>query len=231
MIWFTCKQCGKTLGRADNSAGALVFCDCGQGLRVPWESTAPAPEVEPVPAVPKALHEPVRFADSGQSPPIPNRRGRRAPTAPIDPNICFNHASADKAGICQDCGLSFCGRCLTTFQNAAYCAACKNYRTRVMQRRPDSSKLALMSFVIALVAGPFMLLLIPLAASRHAQSFVLLALLPPVAALAAGVMSMRWIRAAAQRTGQHLAVSGMSLGAVVGALTIMIVVFGHKIWT
>jgi len=81
--------------------------------------------------------------------------------APIDPNACFNHATADKAGVCLDCGLSFCGRCLTTFQNAAYCAACKNYRTRIMQRRPDSSKLALASFLIALAAGPVMFLLVP----------------------------------------------------------------------
>src|SRR5262249_16114600 len=44
MIWFSCKQCGKVHGRAENSAGTLVFCDCGQGNTVPWESTAAEPE-------------------------------------------------------------------------------------------------------------------------------------------------------------------------------------------
>jgi hypothetical protein len=246
VIWFACKKCGKTLGRSDTSAGALVFCDCGNGARVPWESTVAPPEVETLPQAPATAPqrplEPIRFDEksdpglagaglSGAGPPGGGkRRGRRAAMTPIDPNVCFNHASHDKEGVCLDCGLSFCKRCLTTFQNVAYCAACKNYRTRIMQRRPDSSKLALVSFLIALAAGPLMFLLMPLAASKHAQAFVLLALIPPLLALAAGILSLRWIRGAAQRTGQHLAVSGMSLGAVVGILTLLIVVFGQKIW-
>src|SRR5436309_12681516 len=45
MIWFSCRQCGKQHGRADNLAGTMIFCDCGQGLRVPWSSTIPEPEV------------------------------------------------------------------------------------------------------------------------------------------------------------------------------------------
>jgi hypothetical protein len=229
MIWFACKQCGKTLGRPAGSAGALIFCDCGQGLRVPWDSTVAPPAVETLPTAPSSS-EPIRFEDPEPARTPLRRRGRRAPMAPIDANVCFNHSSADKEGVCLDCGLSFCSRCLTTFQNANYCAACKNYRTRIMQRRPDASKLALTSFLVALAAGPLMFMLVPLAASKHAQGFVLLALIPPILALAAGVVSLRWIRAAANRTGQHLAVSGMSLGAVVGILTLLLVVFGQKIW-
>ncbi len=50
MIWFNCSKCGKTHGRPENSIGSVVFCECGQGNRVPWESTAPEPPPQPVPA-------------------------------------------------------------------------------------------------------------------------------------------------------------------------------------
>jgi hypothetical protein len=43
MIWFTCSSCSKTHGRPESSGGTLIFCTCGQGVRVPWESTAAAP--------------------------------------------------------------------------------------------------------------------------------------------------------------------------------------------
>ncbi len=233
MIWFACRQCGKVLGRADGSAGALVFCDCGQGLRVPWESAAPPPPIEEASTkAPEQSAEPIRF-DRATPPPLPpsKRRSRKAPMAPIDPNTCFNHALSDKADVCTECGLSFCARCLTTFEKNTYCAPCKNYRTRILQRRPDSSKLALLSFLIALAAGPAMFLLIPFATSSHARNFMLLALMPPALALAAGILALRWIRGGENRIGQHLAVSGMTLGTCVGILTVLLVFFGQKIWT
>ena len=231
MIWFSCKKCGKVLGRADGSAGALIFCECGQGLRVPWESTAAAPPVESLPVSPAQALEPIRFeAEEPPSISKTKRRDRRARMAPIDPNTCFNHALADKFGVCADCGLSFCARCLATFQKSSYCSPCKNYRTRLLQRRPDSSKLALLSFLIALAAGPAMFILSPFATSNNARSFMLLALMPPALALAAGIVALRWIRAGENRTGQQLAVSGMSLGTVVGIMTVLLVFFGHKLW-
>src|SRR5262249_4493976 len=45
MIHFACKTCGKLFERPDAAAGTLVFCDCGTGNRVPWESTATAPAI------------------------------------------------------------------------------------------------------------------------------------------------------------------------------------------
>ena len=54
MIWFACKQCGKTHNRPESSSGSMVFCDCGNGMTVPWESTmeppANAPQQEEVPS-------------------------------------------------------------------------------------------------------------------------------------------------------------------------------------
>src|SRR5437764_9295277 len=52
MIWFACKQCGKRHGRAESLVGTLVFCECGQGNRVPWASTVPEPEAPPEPPPP-----------------------------------------------------------------------------------------------------------------------------------------------------------------------------------
>jgi hypothetical protein len=70
MIWFSCKQCGKRQSRPDSQAGSMVFCDCGNGNRVPWSSTV-APEVmeaEPVP-VPASVPIP----PSRPVPPSPRR--------------------------------------------------------------------------------------------------------------------------------------------------------------
>src|ERR687892_749265 len=54
MIAFACKKCGQRHSRPDSQAGSMVFCDCGQGNRVPWTSTAvpdavAVPDAEPVP--------------------------------------------------------------------------------------------------------------------------------------------------------------------------------------
>jgi hypothetical protein len=51
MIWFICKKCGKTHSRPDSQGGTMIFCDCGNGLTVPWESTALPPAQTSVPPV------------------------------------------------------------------------------------------------------------------------------------------------------------------------------------
>src|SRR5947208_15063000 len=107
MIWFSCSKCQKTLGRPESSAGALVFCDCGQGNVVPWDSTAAAP-AEPLPAevlppqppplrpVPVGEEQiPVARRPSPSAPP-PSREDddlRRRFSTPQNrnPGQCFNH--------------------------------------------------------------------------------------------------------------------------------------------
>jgi hypothetical protein len=81
MIWFTCKKCGKKHGRADNLSGTMVFCDCGQGNTVPWQSTTSAPEAPP---------EPPRRPAPPPPPPPPRRPAddrdwdRPPPRRPVD---------------------------------------------------------------------------------------------------------------------------------------------------
>ncbi|MFQ3593774.1 MAG: hypothetical protein SNJ82_11405 [Gemmataceae bacterium] len=50
MLWFFCKSCGKRHSRPESEAGALIFCTCGNGVRVPFSSTAPA-----APDIPQAI--------------------------------------------------------------------------------------------------------------------------------------------------------------------------------
>lgn len=226
MIWFACKKCGKAIGRPDSSAGALIFCDCGHASRIPWESSIAPPRPEPATA---KLADPIPF--DAPLPPPPPRVERRTRHTPIDANVCFNHTSVDKSAVCSACGLSFCDRCLTSFEQQTLCGPCKNYRTRLLQRRPEPSKLALASFLLALAAGPMLLILIGLTRSPGTGPFLLLALLPPAMALAAGALALRWIHRGKNRAGEHLAVSGISLGAVVAFLAMLIVMFGEKLWT
>ncbi len=81
MIWFACKSCGKKHSRPDAEAGAMVFCQCGRGNRVPFSSTAAPdldiPEVLPAPRaipVPAAVPVPVPI-------PVPVPSARPAPRA------------------------------------------------------------------------------------------------------------------------------------------------------
>lgn len=178
---------------------------------------------------PPAL-EPIRFDAPAEPPPV-RVRERRSRTDPIDANACFNHTSVDKTGICAACGLSFCDRCLMNFRGETLCAPCKNYRTRLLQRRPESSKLALASFLVALAAGPILVALQAMTKSRASTHFLWLGLLLPLIALAAGVMAVRWLNRGEKRAGQHLAVSGISLAAVVAFMTMLLAVYGHKLGT
>src|SRR5436309_3165940 len=103
MIWFACKQCGKRHGRADNLAGTLVFCECGQGNRVPWSSTVPEPEApEPPPPAPPRPRPTLSSPEEQGEPDFPPGREpdlfppRRRPRAVRRPNpaFCLNHDEA-----------------------------------------------------------------------------------------------------------------------------------------
>jgi hypothetical protein len=76
MIWFKCKQCGRTHGRGENLSGTTVFCECGTGNVVPWTSTTEAPPVEeaPLPAVPATNPRPAPTVE-----PVDDRDERRLP--------------------------------------------------------------------------------------------------------------------------------------------------------
>src|ERR1700722_4348336 len=175
MIWFTCKKCGKAHGRAENSAGTMVFCDCGHGNTVPWESTAAEP-VAPAPVVtasvvPRVVDlAPIQFDPvtiSGPSPPPgstsypmtpsrtedeerPARRGRGEKR---DPDFCFNHQRRPKVDACAECEETFCQDCLVKFQGVLLCGPCKNFRARRQELPPSASAAASACLLTSLLCG------------------------------------------------------------------------------
>jgi hypothetical protein len=141
MIWFRCNSCGHKHQRPEAQSGTMIFCSCGQGLRIPWSSTiaepeegeripSPPPPPDPLPAypaprpgsipVPRAI--PVED-DSPRRPSIPlpatpplsfpTRRSRQY--RKVDPDYCFNHGERGVADVCAECRLPFCNDCLVAF--------------------------------------------------------------------------------------------------------------------
>lgn len=228
MIWFACSQCGKTHGRPDTSVGTMIFCDCGQGNTVPWESTASEPAAVPVIDVPISppigpvtfdtppatapLPTPPRLSSSDEEEAPRRRRGERR-----DPDFCFNHQRTPRAGACADCGESFCSDCLVELQGAALCGPCKNFRARRLELPPISSTQASISLLLALIAGPLALCLIP-----YATVLSLLALVPLALAIGLGVWALRASEKDARIGGQSLAITGIATAAVMSFLTVLL---------
>ena len=235
MIWFDCQKCNKTLSRSESSAGALVFCDCGNSLRVPWESTAP-PAAETYALATEEPLAPVRFemvpGQSAQSTPaafdeVSSPRLRRR-TDEIDPDYCFNHPSEPKSVNCTDCGLGFCRRCATKLRGQTVCAPCKNYRARLQQRRPETARWAVVSFATALIAAPVLLGLTPVLVLQRTSWLTIAASIPLLFALAVGIWAMVQIQRGPRRVGSNLALGGISLASAVVTLLLMIAVFSQK---
>ena len=253
MIWFMCKKCGKTHGRTDSSAGTMVFCDCGNGNTVPWESTAPEPPPAPVviaPAPPPKGPDlgPIQFdpmsvpsTSSGPGkgssyptnipPPVddddrPHRRGR---TERRDPDYCFNHQRRPKVDVCAECEESFCANCLVTLQGAKLCSACKNFRARRQELPPESSTMANASLVISLIAGPIMMCLLISSPSRAMYILSLLSLLPQVMAIGLGVWALRDAEKENKGGGQWVAITGVGTAALTCVMMLLLQVFASRI--
>jgi hypothetical protein len=230
MIWFICKQCGKRHSRPDEAGGSLVFCECGQANRVPWESTAPLPP-EPEAADSEKDHDEER-----DRPPVV--RPRRRPVAPPrDPSRCLNHEDAPAQGTCAACGEAFCASCVVELQGETLCGPCKNYRLGQLQRSPQLSPLALVALLLGLLSAPvgFCLTIIPLgmpqALSAGTLGCGLIGLILPAVALVLGLLALRDIEADPRVGGRALALTGTMAGAlgVLWCLTVVLLMAGKLI--
>jgi hypothetical protein len=229
MIWFACKQCGKRLKQSESAAGSLVFCDCGQANRVPWESTIAAPE-EPPP-------EREAPADDTQERERPRRRRRRETPPPRDPAYCFNHEDAASEQTCADCGEHFCAACVVDVRGKTLCGPCKNYRIARMQRSPRVSGMAIASLIMALVGGPlgFCIAIMGIWPSQQSPAWAIVLgaaeMIVPAVALVLGLLSLREIENNPGIGGRALAIIG-SATAVIGvvwAVTMMLVQAGKPL--
>ena len=250
MIWFTCAKCSKTIGRPENNAGSMVFCECGQGNRVPWESTA----AEPPPQVPSYASPPI-YTPPGSSSPGSSSPGSPPATptlAPLtfdmpssypstrpqetrerrrgerrDPNFCFNHPESPQTATCEDCGEAFCASCLVTMQGATICGPCKNFRIRRLELPPRNSGSAMASFIVASIAAATLAFcLLPMSGGPVVRVLCLLALLPEFLALALGFRALYMSRMEERPGGQALATTGITTALVAIVLTVVISVYG-----
>ena len=169
MIWFACKQCGKRHGRAEHLAGTLVFCECGQGNRVPWSSTVPEPEPETAVPAPPRPRAPGPSADLDRPEPEILRPRRTRERRRLNPAYCLNHEEIAKEATCDACHASFCAACVVTLQGQTLCGPCKNFRVRGRQRPARLAPLSIVAFVLALVSTLVSLFLTLLAISAQAS--------------------------------------------------------------
>jgi hypothetical protein len=232
MISFVCKQCRKRHSRPDGQAGTLVFCECGQGNRVPWVSVTPDLS-EAVPALPREPAPRPRPAPAAprQAPiedpwlaPLPPRKPERL-LRKINPSFCLQHDEDASEASCDACKLPFCKRCLVCLQGQTLCGPCKNFRIASLARPPRTLPLAVVSLVVSLVSGPVTLILSLVAMGLHigegatggAVVLCLLGVTMPVAGLVLAGMALRQVEARPQTGGRGLAASG-ACAALVGAL-------------
>ena len=242
MIWFACKQCGKVHGRPETAIGATIFCACGTGVLVPWESTAAPPEPPPVPIVALAAEPSVEPGSRMPSAALPGSRSprtrKRRLVGPRDPQFCFNHEDVPKRISCSACAESFCGDCLVTFEGASWCGPCKNFRVKSLQRVPPASSLSIFSVVIALLSAPITLGLV-LANHAGLSLWALAALVPQGLAATLAVMALRpsFLFATMgearepERGGMPLALTGLAAACVTAVLIFLAALYAPPVWT
>jgi hypothetical protein len=214
MIWFACAQCGKRQRRPDEEAGTLVFCECGHGNRVPWESTAAGEDLPPPP--------PPRRRPMADEPPLaemeemPPRCGRAEwEERRRDPSRCLHHPDVAAERTCEACGEGFCAACLVTLKGQTLCGPCKNYRVNCLNTPPRTSGLAITALVLGFVCGPLILCLIPGPSREPFAMFIgLLGFVGQVGALMLGALALYKIETAPRLQGQSMAITGMVTGFV-----------------
>lgn len=231
----------------------MIFCACGNGNTVPWESTSAepaAPSVVQAPKVPDLA--PIQFetvlapnTPAGSAPPRPSAYPLSKPAPPIDeerpyrrgrtekrdPDYCFNHQRRPRAEACADCEEGFCRDCLVQFQGALLCGPCKNFRARKEELPPTSSTMASASLVISLIAGPLMMCLLLASPSSGAMRVLgYLSLLPQLLALGLGIWALREAEAERKGGGQWVAVTGIATAALTCLMMLLMNQFANRLW-
>lgn len=243
MIAFACKRCGRQHSRPEGQAGTLIFCECGQSNRVPWESLAEAQAAEPVvisvPPLPAHAAEPILEAEPAPLPSIPlsgpnPRRGRLV--GKINPRCCFQHPDHPVEGTCAVCRLPFCAHCLIDLRGQPVCGPCKNFQLAQLGRPRRVLPLAVIALVIALCAGPVAgILSLAGAGLYHSEGILgaalalsILALALPGTAFILAVAALRRLDQQEEVSGRGLAASGASaaLVSIIWCITVAALLVG-----
>jgi len=229
MIAFACKQCGKRFERPDETSGTLVFCACGAGTRVPYESSLPATAelLDPPPAVDRpaprwdAAAPPRWDTPAAEAQPLPHWR-----QSARDRSQCLNHGSTPAAQTCADCHEGFCACCAVVFQGSPRCGPCKNFRVRAVQRPPHVSVMAIFAPLIAMGAGGFWLfLLLFIAAIKPERGAVagwaVVGLFPQMLAFTLAALATLKVEASPRVSGRSWAITGMVAAVVCSSLILL----------
>ncbi|MCS7045159.1 MAG: hypothetical protein NZO58_02260 [Gemmataceae bacterium] len=236
MIWFSCPVCQKVHGRPENSAGSMIFCSCGQGVVVPWESTVAAPTVvaEPAEAVPPPKVEPLTFGGPTQHEPAPVpprlRPRPRASPRPTDPERCFNHDQRPRQHVCAVCELPFCEDCVVRFRGRVLCGPCKNYEIALLQRPPRLPGQAVLSALAASASGVLVLILALTGPTRADWYLAGAAATLQLAAVAFGLWALRAAQNDPRLGGQSVALFGLAGSLYTAALVVAAMIYHHKPW-
>jgi hypothetical protein len=223
MIQFACKRCGKYFERPNEAAGTLVFCECGLGNRVPWESTVPRPATpsREEPDQPRALDAlPAGAVDAIPVPPLPRSDEGEGPARSLD--RCLNHPQVVANQICADCGELFCPDCSIAFRGRTLCGPCKNFRIRSEQRTSRLSILSLLSLLIGLLTGG-LFCIAPAGVEAGAPVVGYIGLIIPLTALVLGILGLREVEAQPRVRGRSLAIAGLVIAGVGTFLTVLFI--------
>jgi hypothetical protein len=225
-------------------SGSTVFCDCGQGNVVPWESTAAAPpSPRPFPVEPKGWNEapplvvpPLTAVPVGEEKipvtrrPVPDpwddapevRRGDLS--AARNPGNCFNHQEKPGQEKCSACGENFCEDCLVKFKGAVLCGPCKNFRLKQNSRPSAVSGKAVCGVILALCSAPVLMCLAPMGINSFAMVVAVLALMAQITATILGGMALRDTEMNPRLSGRSLAITTILTGGLAMLMTVFFLV-------
>ena len=221
MIRFACKQCGQRHQRPDEAAGSLIFCECGQANRVPWESTGAWPEeAEEAEEAPQPSRGP---SDEDKNDRLPQRSrsaaARRRPQRPRHPGRCLDHQDCEAQHRCSACGEEFCSRCVVSFQGHMLCGPCKDHDMRRRQRPAPVLPLALVAFILGLISTPLVscLTISPMDNSSFLEGRLLwvgIWTILPIVSLVLSLIAVHQLEKQPERTGRSLALTGVACALI-----------------
>jgi energy-converting hydrogenase Eha subunit A len=165
-------------------------------------------------------------------PPFSYDRPRYRPVQ-RDPRFCFHHPQAAAELTCAACGEKFCPACVVTFRKERLCGPCKNFRVRRIQRPRDVSVMAILSPLVAVIAGGFWAMVLGVsAAGKPERSTVLtlwvIGMLPQLIAMTMGALALQKMEQDPRVTGKGMAITGMVSAVVCAVATAQITLLALK---
>jgi hypothetical protein len=209
----------------------MVFCSCGHGNVLPWESTTPASAGSPPPEPPLLVAVPVGEEKLPLARVPRQEEVNPQPESGRVPNSCFNHQDRPVQHKCADCHEGFCGDCLVKLQGTLLCGPCKNFRLRKKEEQTTMSGKAVFGVLLAMAFAPgvpAVLCLSPLVPGDVSLVIGGMALLGEIAAILLGILALRETEQNPRLTGRSLAITTLLTGGLASVMTLCLLVAGGR---